>query len=183
LGANVADLLDKKQWTEQLINTMKLTIDITREDYSDFNKFHFIKTKLKRSILIGLLTLISMEYFVNRDHFDLTLTIIISIVCIVVYCWATYQGLNKTKNTPDNDGAILGPKEMEFGDDKISYATKNSQGSYDWTSIKYLRESSKAFYLYVDTNMAMLVPKRTFGNENELEDFRKIISKKVPQAT
>jgi hypothetical protein len=162
---------------------MKLTIDITREDYSDFNKFHFMNTKLKRTIFIGLLTVILLEYLLNRTQFDLTATIISSIACIVIYFWAINRSLNKTKNIPDNDGTILGLKEMEFADDKISYSTKNSQGTCEWSSIKYLKESSKAFYLYMDTNMALLIPKRTFTTENELEDFRKILNKKISQPT
>lgn len=160
---------------------MKFTVDITREDYSDFNKFHFMKTRLNRTILTGLLTVIVLEYLLNRNEFDLTVTIISSLACVLVYSWAIYRSLNKTKKIPDNDGTILGPKEMEFADDKISYSSKNSQGTCEWTSIKFLRESSKAFYLYMDTNMAMLVPKRTFTTDNELEDFRKIISRKVTQ--
>ena len=158
---------------------MKLTIDITREDYADFNKFHFMQTRLNRTILTGVLAVLILEYILNRDGFDLTATIISSLVCIVFYCWAIYRSLNRTKNIPDNDGTILGPKEMEFGDDKITYSTKNSQGTCEWTSIKYLKESSKAFYLYMDANMAMIIPKRTFMTDTALEDFRKLVGTKV----
>ena len=158
---------------------MKLTIDITREDYSDFNTFHFLKTRLTRTLLTGLLTLVAVEYLINRNQFDLGLTIFSSIVCIVVYFWAVYRSLKKTKNIPDNDGSILGPKHMEFADDKIYYSTKNSQGNCEWSSIKYLKENSKAFYLYMDANMAILVPKRIFVNSDDLNSFRKIINSKV----
>jgi len=121
---------------DKKFRTMKLTIDITREDYSDFNKFHFINTKLKRTIFTGLLTVILLEYLLNRTQFNLTATIISSIACIAIYYWAINRSLNKTKNIPDNDGTILGPKEMEFADDKISYSTKNSQGTCEWSEIK-----------------------------------------------
>ena len=162
---------------------MKLTIDISREDYSDFNKFHFMNTKLKQTILYGVLLVIVLEYLLNRNEFNLTATIISSIGCLGVFWWAINRSLNKTKNIPDNDGTILGQKEMEFGDDKITYTTKNSQGTCEWASVKYLKESPKAFYLYMDANMAMLVPKRTFGTEDELEEFRNIINKKVTPLT
>lgn len=158
---------------------MKLTIDISRQDYADFNKFHFLKTKLKRTLITGALTVIILQLFLNREQFDLTATIISSVACILVYVFAINRSLNKTKSIPDNDGTILGQKEMEFAEDKIIYKTANSEGSSDWTTIKKLEESSKAFYLYMDTNMAMLVPKRVFKDKSDEEIFKTLIRQKI----
>lgn len=90
--------------------------------------------------------------------------------------------LNKTKSIPDNDGTILGQKEMEFAENKIVYKTANSEGSSDWTTIKKLEESSKAFYLYMDTNMAMLVPKRVFKDKSDEETFKTLVRQKINTA-
>ncbi|MFI5218853.1 MAG: YcxB family protein [Bacteroidia bacterium] len=158
---------------------MRLQIDITRQDYSDFNKFHFRQTKMKRTIIIGMLTVIIVQLFLNREQFDLIATIISTIVCIVVYVFMINRSLNKTKNIPDNNGTILGEKEIDFTDDKIIYKTRDSQGSSNWNTIKNLKESPKAFYLYMDTNMAMLIPKRVFKDTNETEEFRKLVNRKI----
>ena len=158
---------------------MKLIVNITREDYSDFNKFHFLKTRLNRTIIIGLLTVIILQYLLNRPEFNLIATVISTIACIVIYIFMIYRSLNRTKNIPDSDGTILGQKEMEFKDDRIIYSTKNSQGTCEWASIKSLKENSTAFYLYMDTNMAMLIPKRSFISNQEQENFRKLIRQKI----
>ena len=158
---------------------MKLTIDISRQDYADFNKFHFLKTKLKRTVITGVLTVIILQLFLNREQFDLTATTISSVVCVVVYFFAINRSLNKTKSIPNNDGAILGKKEMEFAEDKIIYKTSNSEGSSAWTTIKKLEENSKAFYLYMDTNMAILVPKRVFKDKSEEETFKILVRQKI----
>lgn len=161
---------------------MKLTIDISRQDYADFNKFHFFKTKLKRTVITGALTVIILQLFLNREQFNLTATIVSSIVCVLVYVFAISRSLNKTKSIPDNDGTILGQKEMEFAEDKIIYKTANSEGSSDWTTIKKLEESSNAFYLYMDTNMAMLVPKRVFKDKSDEETFKILVRQKINTA-
>ena len=161
---------------------MKLTIDISRQDYADFNKFHFFKTKLKRTVITGALTVIILQLFLNREQFNLTATIVSSVVCVLVYVFAISRSLNKTKSIPDNDGTILGQKEMEFAEDKIIYKTANSEGSSDWTTIKKLEESSKAFYLYMDTNMAMLVPKRVFKDKSDEETFKTLVRQKINTA-
>lgn len=161
---------------------MKLTIDISRQDYADFNKFHFFKTKLKRTVTTGALTVIVLQLFLNREQFDPTATIISSVVCVFVYVFAINRSLNNTKSIPDSDGTILGQKLMDFGEDKIIYKTQNSEGSSDWKTIKKLEEGSKAFYLYMDTNMAMLVPKRVFKDKLEEETFKTLVRQKINTA-
>ncbi len=161
---------------------MKLTIDISRQDYADYNKFHFVKTKLKRTVITGVLTVFILQVFLNLDQFDLTATIVSSIVSVLVYVFIINMSLNKTKSIPDNDGTILGQKELEFFEDKINYKTVNSEGSNAWTTIKKLEESSKAFYLYMDTNMAMLVPKRFFKDKSDEEAFKTLVRQKINTA-
>ena len=158
---------------------MKLLIEITREDYSEFNKFHFIQTKLKKTIIFGLLTVIILQLFLNRDRFDLTATIISTFIAAIFYAFVIIRSLNKTKNIPDNNGAILGEKEIEFTESNISYKTKNSQGTSEWASIKNLKESPKAFYLYMDTNLAMLVPKKVFKDSSEMGEFKELVKRKI----
>lgn len=161
---------------------MKLTFVISRQDYADFNKFHFFKTRLKRTVITGLLTVIIMQLFLNREQFNLTATIFSTAVCLAVYVFAINRSLNRTKSIPDNDGTILGRKEIEFTDDRIFYKTANSGGSGAWTTIKKLEEYSKAFYLYMDTNMAMLVPKRVFKDKSEEETFKTFVIQKINTA-
>lgn len=161
---------------------MKLKIDISRQDYADFNKFHFLKTKLKRTVITGVLTLTILQLFLNREQFNLTATIVSSVVSVLVYLFVINRSLKKTKSIPDNEGTILGQKEMEFADDKIFYKTANSEGNSAWTTIKKLEESSKAFYLYMDTNMAMLVPKRAFKDKSEEDTFKTFVRQKINTA-
>jgi hypothetical protein len=158
---------------------MKLTIDISRQDYVDFNKFHFYKTHLKRTVITGIVTVILMLFILNRRKFDMTLSLVSSIGSMLVYTLAIYWNLNRTKNIPNNDGTILGEKNFEFTEDKIIYKTVNSEGSSSWSSIMKFEESSKAFYLYMDTNMAMPIPKRFFKDKTEEDAFRTLVRQKI----
>ena len=161
---------------------MKLTIDITREDYADYNKFHFVKTRLKRSIIVILATLIIVEIFLNKDKFDLTSTIISSIAGVGMYVFIIYRSFNKIKKIPVDGGHILGQKEIEFTEEKYYSKTKNSEGSAEWSTIKSIEENKKSFYLYVDKNMAIMVPKRVFKDETEMNEFRNLVTRKIKEA-
>ena len=66
--------------------------------------------------------------------------------------------------------------------DKITFKTTNSEGSSDWKTKKKLEESSKAFYLYMDTNMAMLVPKRVFKDKSDEDAFKILVRQKINTA-
>jgi len=51
---------------------MKLSFETPREDYAQFNKFHFLKTRLKRTILTGGLTVVFLQFYLvfgRKLHF------------------------------------------------------------------------------------------------------------------
>lgn len=158
---------------------MTLTIEITREDYADFNKFNFYSKGLKRTIINGVITIIFLQLLLNYKEFKLAPTLISSVACVLVYFFLIKRSLNKSKNVPDQDGSMLGEKEVEFTDEKISYKASNAEGSINWTAIKSFKESSKAFYLYIDANMAVVVPKRFFKDGTEEMEFRNLVNGKI----
>jgi hypothetical protein len=161
---------------------MKLNIEINRQDYADFNKFHFINNKLKKIVVVGIAALIVFQFYLNQEKFDLFQTIFSSIVFIFLYSFIYYRWLKNTKNIPNDDGAILGKKELDFTDDCINYQTENSSGTYKWALIKNLKKSPKAFYLYIDNNLAIVIPKRSFINDNEEKEFLNLAERKINNA-
>jgi hypothetical protein len=161
---------------------MRFTFDFTREDYADFAKFHFRKKSLANTI-IGLAVVFALlQLVLNRNGFDLERTIISTLGGGVFAFIFMYIHLNNTKNIPKDDGTILGEKEMEFNEEGISYRMANAEGSQRWQSIKSLEESSKAFYLYMDTVMAIAVPKRVFKDKIEEAAFRDMVKQKIGNA-
>ncbi len=161
---------------------MKLNIDITREDYADFNKFHFMKTRLKQSIIAIVCTLLIVQYFLNSDGFDLMRTTVSSLFGIVVYIFILYRSYVVIKRIPLENGYILGKKEVEFTEERYFYKTRNSEASTGWDAIKSIEEGKTAFYLFMDTNMAMIIPKRTFKDESEMCYFKDLVTRKIQKA-
>lgn len=158
---------------------MKLIIDISRADYSAFNKFHFVETRLKRTIILVVTVLLVLQMILNRDGFILVPTITSAMAFLLICFFAINRNLNRTKNIPDQDGAILGKKEVEFTQNKIIYKTSNSEGTYDWSTVRNIKESPDAFYIYMDANMAILIPKRIFKALSEEASFRSLICDKT----
>ncbi|CAN5470936.1 hypothetical protein BH11BAC1_BH11BAC1_30040 [soil metagenome] len=158
---------------------MKLEIEITRKDYADFNKFHYLKYKFRRSTLTILVVLILLQLILNGKNFSLGKTIVSTITALLVYFGIIYFALSKSKKIPSADGSILGKREMEFLEDSIKYKSETGEGTRTWASIKKLEEGKNAYYLYLDANMGVIVPKRFFSSEAAKNDFVDLVKRKI----
>lgn len=163
------------------IMIMKLDIEITRQDFSNFNFYYFKKKSLLRTSLTGLMGLLIVQYFLNKDKESLNVSMIVisSIIYILLFVVLMYINLSRSKSIPKDNGSLLGTKVYEFSDDHISFSDKDSSGQIQWNAIQSLEEDSKSFYLFLDTIMAILIPKRYFTNKSEEQAFRNFIQSKL----
>jgi hypothetical protein len=137
---------------------------------------------LKTTIITSVFSVIALQLILNHEKFNLAVTVFSSFAGVLVSVFVINWRLNKTKSIPDSDGAILGQKEFEFSEDNITYKTVNSEGISTWKAIKKLEESSQTFYLYTDTNMAIMVPKRVFKDKPDENAFKSLVRKKINTA-
>jgi hypothetical protein len=156
---------------------MKLEIEITRQDYLNFNLYHFRKKNLIQTALIGLIGLIILQYSINKEKETVSIiaVVISSILYIFIFAVIMYFSLAWSKSIPKDKGSCLGKKVYEFSEENISFSDNNSDGRFQWNAIKSLEEDSKAFYLYLDTIMALLIPKRYFVDKSEEQAFRSYV--------
>lgn len=160
---------------------MKLEIEITRKDFLNFNVDHFLRTQLTNTIVISLAGLLALQLFIhhNRTVSDTKLVLLSSLLYFIAYFLWVYYTLNRSKDVPQNNGTILGLKTWEFNDDGITYADKHSQGHYNWDVVNSFKESKRAFYLYVDRHVAIVVPKRVFNSSAVKKEFVELVNKNI----
>ncbi len=158
---------------------MKYTFDITRQDYADFNTYHFLKAHLKRTIFVGALAVVLIQYLFNRDNFDIVVASISTLFSVCLFVLIYYIMLSRTSRIPKDDGSILGSRYLEFGDNEITCNTSDSSSTIAWTKVKELGQGKKALYLYIDTNMAYIVPRRVFSSEQEMNAFIALVNSKI----
>lgn len=158
---------------------MKLVVDITREDYADFFKFHFMKTGFKKSIVFYFFLLMICLIIINLREFGWTQTIIFTFVYAILVYFILIRWINKSKIIPLDGGSFLTETEYDFTDHKIFYKNENSEGSIDWSMIKTFEESKTAYYLYIDRIVAYVIPKRFFLNEQEKLTFQELVKRQI----
>lgn len=160
---------------------MKVNVDINRQDYADFCFFVFRKTRLLQTIVYGLAIFFILLFFINRDKHSLSLTNILMALFFfsAIYSFQIYFRLSNSKNYPLENGAFLGRREYDFSEDFISFTSKNSEGKMQWDAIKSIGIGKKAYYLYMDRNMAIVIPKRCFLDKEEVTNFAGFVQKKI----
>ncbi len=77
------------------------------------------------------------------------------------------------------NGSFLEKTEYQFLDNKVLYKSEKSEGSYHWSLIKTFEEGTKAYYLYIDRIVAIVIPKRVFKNEEEMTAFQNLVKRNI----
>lgn len=157
---------------------LKINFELQKQDYANFVKYQFVKTKLKNTILLGAFLLIAVLWFINKDQFNLTLSIITLIYFAIAFVFGTLRSLKKKKNLKD-DSELLGMINYEFTDDGVKCESRQSNSFSKWSMVKDIQESSSAFYLVNVANSAILIPKRCFATAEEADEFKQYVKTKI----
>ncbi|OJW34891.1 MAG: hypothetical protein BGO54_06285 [Sphingobacteriales bacterium 46-32] len=160
---------------------MKIEIEITRQDFMDFNRCHFRTKSLVRTSAIGLVGLLILQYSINKDKENVSISTVMisSILYILIFAALIYFILSRSKSIPKDNGSFLGKKVYDFSEEFFSYSDKDSEGRFQYQAVKSMEEDGKSFYLYLDTMMAILIPKRYFSDKTEEKIFRDFVRSKL----
>ena len=160
---------------------MTLEIEMTRQDYLDYNIYYFLKNRLTPTIVNFLLSLLVLQLFIHdkKTVSDMNQVIITSALYLIIYFLSVYYSLYRSKKIPHENGVILGLKAYDFTDEGVAYVDKNNRGQYNWSVVKSINESKKAFYLYIDTEVAIVIPKRYFSDELNKHEFVELVKKNI----
>ncbi len=74
---------------------------------------------------------------------------------------------------------LLGPTDPTFNDTCIILRTEFGESRMEWASICSLDESAKHLCITLVFNDALVIPKRVFYNEQELQDLKTLIKRKL----
>jgi len=158
---------------------MKMEIEITEEDHADFNRFYFVRSKLKSSVFVAFAALIILEIFLNKDGLHLLATVISSLTLVVLYFALIYVAMAATKKVPASEGTVLGTRKIEFTDEGIRCSTHDKSTLSKWSDIKKIEQGFSALYIYTNGGHAYIIPKRYFTGRKEQDEFEASIKEKI----
>ena len=155
---------------------MEIKSQLTREDFVEFNKYIFLKMKMKRSIIIALIFIIFWIVYLNLNQPFNLIVLLIELIVFFLF-WAilifTFYRLSfaRVKKMPDENGEILSEKTYFFTDDGLKEISENNVSFTKWSGFKSIEENKKYIFLFVDKIAAYIIPKRVFKDSKEVTQF------------
>jgi len=165
---------------------MELNIEITREDYIDFNKFYFVKKGMKKRILIVIIAAIILPVIICIDHpFYLPEYLIYFLITLVLfgglYIGLMFLYINRTGKIPTENGSILGLKKYIITEEGFMHEGEFHKGIHHWGGIISIEMSKKNIFIFTDSIAAYIIPRRYFESKEKEELFIEEIRNRIPE--
>lgn len=162
--------------------------EITREDFLQFNKYMQSRINSRKPILFALSFLFLLVIIMNiGEPFDLfaiaTEMLILIVIWTFVFVLFKQISLSRIKKMPKDKGAILGNREYLIEDKGFREISDSSETLTNWEGFKEIQESTDHYYLFVDKIAAYIIPKRSFSNIREEEEFIGAINENISEYT
>lgn len=163
---------------------MEIRVQLTRQDYLEFNKFVFLRSRMKRNIIIALIFTISWIVYLNYNQPFYFLMLLIELVAFSLF-WAIFilasywVTLARVKKIPDENGEILGEKTYKFDDEGLKQISVNGESFTRWNAIKSIEVNKNYIFLFVDKIVAYVIPKRVFEDSVEMTSLIDFVKTKT----
>ena len=161
---------------------LQLNYKLTDEDYIEFNEFHqLIHSEVgKRNLfllkLIGpMISVLAIVIFILARAEIMLIVIEAIVLCIFSMVWIALakkimkRGIRRTiLKMKETEGLPFAEETtLNFTEDQIIEITKNQEMKVDYKKIQDVCETEKAFYVYISSMEALIIPKRVLDQDME----------------
>lgn len=173
---------------------------LTEDDYADYNAYTewyapWMKKQrisyVSRTLLYTGLSFTAVYIIVDKINspgfkhpFPMAIVtgVILIIVMLINYHQAPY-GIKKRAREmirKEENQHILSETELTVNDNGITTLDIHGTTQQKWSSIVRCAVTKDSFYLYLNTSSAYIIPKRLFRTQQEIADFDKFLTEKIP---
>lgn len=175
---------------------MEIEFALNRKDYLEFLKLAYSRmTRIGRGnskflaanvvvwIFIGMGFTGIFRFYETYDglefkHLNLALVFFavsgIGLLAVTIYRSKFYLYYSLNEN-----GYMLKGQRARFTNDEIDIVTSDTSQSFSWRSIQDKEYSKNLICLYIDNAQALIVPKRAFSSEGELEEVCELLDSRM----
>lgn len=165
---------------------MEINVNITRQDYIDFNVFYQFNKRRKEKLLMligfsfGLPFILNLIfqvpfYLIDFLYEVLNVAIIYSLLMVIFI----YISIFIYSKLPSKTGVFLGPKKFVIAEEGFIEDSEINHNILKWSGIKSMDQNKNSIFIFIEFNAAQIIPKRYFKNSDEMNNFIQIINKKL----
>lgn len=162
---------------------MSIKTDITRQDYTAF-VVHVARTvsatnggrivRMFIAITMGLGIGLALALLDLLFHPSILVALLCGGVAGAFLSMAVISNVSRRqmqRMTPADDGFILGAQETFLEEEGIRLRSAHHQASFEWSLVQGVAMTAQHVYVLVDSVAGIILPKRAFSSEAELEQF------------
>ncbi len=163
---------------------IKLNIQLTDRDYLKFQTDHAGYFKRSRWMIYGIfVAFFVVSDLIGNGFSGLSLT---SIIPTVVFCSviaiSIFSFRAKIKSAFKSDTTLQHPMEITFNNEGLIINAYRANTNPLWEGIYRYVITKNTIYVYTAENKSLIIPKRFFENENDLNTVVELLKNKVDQS-
>ena len=149
---------------------MKITFNLTKEDYWNFTKYDLLNNSKVRKYFLILMSIIVVVTIIKDSPiiFKIGLT---AVEVILGYFVFMYILKKQTISFINNNKELLCDHTIEISEEGIKETTEEEEEFDYWKEIKSVEENKDYIFIFIDTDMTHIIPKRAFKDISESKKF------------
>ncbi len=167
--------------------------ELNNQDFVDFLLHHFMTTKeySKNLLLLKIVHLVLYTLAIILFlHLFQGVFALIPIFVVLIISFFQFKNLPQTMLKSyrksvyrmiagDKAKRTLGHKKFTMNENEIIFEESLSSSSLQKCDIHKIDETETSIFIFVDEISAIIIPKRVFDNEKDIEDFRHALNRKL----
>lgn len=161
---------------------MKFEYQLTRKDLGDFNVYYYWKNKSGSAILGALMMSIIGFILINggsRRELNIPAAIICLAVGLLVYFLLLNLQLKKYGENFKENGPTLTKKKVELNDEYFIATDAFGEARLKWRAFSKVETGKNAIYLFMESPLALIIPKSVFENEIQMDKFVSYVNERI----
>jgi hypothetical protein len=173
---------------------MYLEYQITEQEFKDFSYYTGWASPAKRQTriryyainIIAYLALTFVLFYTSERTIRSSTVVIIVVILALLILYLRYQVRRRFERHVEKiiresgEERILSPIRLDISETGISGRTNTGEANYKWAAIFKRTEANHCYYLYVDSQRGIVIPKRIFGSSKQKEEFDKLLMAYLP---
>lgn len=153
-----------------------MTIDytVTLIDLVRFNLYHASRRVLNWVIIAAGAVFLSRTAPSNQPGVRVAAFFIFAI-CMILVLFGAVALISCVSYMPSKNRGVLGKHRLALTADALTEETPVSQGTWSWAGIPKVSRNSAYVFIYVQQNMAHIVPARSFPNRADADRFYQFV--------
>lgn len=169
---------------------LQVSVKLQAKDYSDFNLYYTRRSMIGGGIFYFFIFISLLLYLAWKDGFDplsLPSTLIIGVVggilvSVLVTAALRFATISKSKRIYATDKLLAQQQDYTISRDGVRMEMESGAGTVKWDELYKASETRDAFYLFLAKNKALLIPKRSFTEASQSDQFKEISAGQLPPA-